>query len=87
MTEQNYTFQLAPGKSTRHPAGPYDQETHSPRYEIEISVPSYVRHQIEVKQFLMGKEGSRIWVWDIKNNSTYPAFVIIKKDGALLRIR
>jgi len=87
MTEQDYTFQLASGTSTRHSAGPYDQETNTPRYEIEISMPSHVRHQIKVEQFLMGNEGSRIWVCDIKNNSTWPAFIMIKKDGVLLRIR
>ncbi len=87
MTERDYTFQLSPGTKTRYNAGPYDQETCSPRYSLELSVPEHARRQVDVQQYLMGNEGSRIWVWDINNKSTWPVFIIIKKDGVLVRDR
>ena len=55
-------------------------------YEIEVVVSGHVRHLVEVRQFLMGPEGRRFWVWEIENSSTWPAFIIIKKDGVLQRM-
>ena len=60
------------------------KEKATPRYSIEVSAPGHVRHEIHVTQFLMGTEGNYTWVWDIENRSTWPAFIIIKKDGVLL---
>lgn len=86
MTEPNYTFELSPGRKSRYNAGPYDQDTGLPRYTIDVLAPDDVaKSKIEISQFLMGPEGSRLWVWDIVNKSTWPVFVIIKKDGVLVR--
>lgn len=85
MNEKDYTFQLNQKSKFRYNAGPYDLKTRTPWYEIEVSIPQHVKHQIEIKQFLMGDEESCIWVWDIVNNSTWPAFISIKKDGILIK--
>ncbi len=79
--EKDYTFCLMPGTKIRHNAGPFDTETRKPRYEIEINIPKHARDQVEIEQFLMGNPENRMWVWDIKNKSTWPAFITIKKDG------
>jgi hypothetical protein len=84
ISESDYTFQLPPRGKTRYNAGPYDQTTQSPRYALDVSVPEHVRHEVDVKQFLMGSEGNRLWVWDIENKSTWPAFIIVKKDDILV---
>ena len=85
MNDHEHTFQLNAGMETRYLAGSYNQETHTPRYEIEVILPTHAQHQIEINQFLIGTKGDRTWVWDIKNNSTWQAFIIIKKDGALVK--
>ena len=85
MTECDYTFELFPGIKTRHVAGSYDQKKGTPRYTIDAMVPSDAISLISISQFLMGKDGNRIWVWDIKNNSTWPAFIVVKKDGLLMK--
>ncbi len=79
--EKDCSLCLMPGKKIRQIAGPFDIQTHKPIYDIEVNVPSHVRQQIEISQILYGKPGNCQWAWDIKNNSTCPAFVIIKKDG------
>lgn len=81
----SYTFELSPGRSTRYNAGPYDQKAQMPRYAFEVSLPQHVTNQFEYNQFLMGNEGSRIWVWDFKNKSSWPAFVSIFKDDVLVK--
>lgn len=81
----NHTFELAPKGKTRYNAGAYDPKTRSPKYELEVLARDDVAYsQVEIEQFLMGKEGSNLWVWDIKNNSTWPIFVSITKDGVLI---
>ncbi len=84
MKAPDYTFELSPRSKTRYNAGPYDPQIHTPRYTIEVLLPEHVKHQLEMKQFLMGKEGSHLWVWDLENKSTWPAFISIKKDGVLV---
>jgi hypothetical protein len=79
--EKDYSFCLMPGIKTRHAAGPFDVKTRKPKYEIEINVPSHVRDQVEIKQFLLGTPEKCQWAWDIENKSTWPAFVTIRKDG------
>lgn len=79
--DKDCSFYLTPGKKTRHIAGPFDIKTHKPIYEIEVSVPNHVRNQVKISQILLGAPENCLWAWDIKNNSTWPAFVIIKKDG------
>ena len=79
--EKDYSFCVLPGNKTRHIAGPFDRKDRTPHYEIEIDVPEHVRSQVEVKQFVVGTSENCEWAWDIRNNSTYPVFVTIKKDG------
>jgi|WetSurMetagenome_2_1015567.scaffolds.fasta_scaffold106301_3 hypothetical protein len=78
--DKDYSFCLSPGIKTRHIAGPFDVKTRKPHYEIIVSVPTHVRNQVEIKQFLLGTPDNCQWGWDIKNGSTWPAFVTIKKD-------
>lgn len=85
MTETDYTFELPPGGKTRYNAGSYDPKTQTPRYAFAVSLPSHVMHQFEFEQFLMGREDARLWVWDFRNKSTWPAFVSITKDGVLVK--
>ncbi len=81
---RDFTFELSPGAKTRHVAGAYDQATSTPKYTIEISAPSHVLDQVEVKQFLIENAGGVNWGWSIQNKSTWPTFVIVKKDGVLM---
>ena len=81
--ENQCTFVLDPGKKKRLFAGTYDVKSRKPQYEIDINVPKHVRNQIEVNQKLIGNEDYCQWAWDIKNNSTWPAFITIKKDGVI----
>lgn len=83
--EKDYTLGLGPKSKTRHSPGPFDIETRKPHYEIEISAPKHVKHQIEVRDFLMGNPGSYQWVYEINNKSSWPAFIIIKKDGEVVK--
>ena len=89
MTDQNdpkdYSFLLSTGIKTRYIAGEFDYDKREPHYEIEISVPHHVRDQIEVPQFLLGSPQKCQWGWDIHNKSSWPAFVIVKKDGVLVK--
>ena len=85
MSNTDYTFQLSPGGKARHNAGSYSQETCLPKYELEISIPEHAKNQVDIQQFLMGNEGSRTWVWEITNNSTWPAFCSVTKDGELVK--
>ena len=81
----NYTFQLAPGAKTRHNAGSYDPNLYLPKYEIEVMTPDdFVRSKVQVNQVLMGTKGSHFLVFDIQNNSTWPVFIQVKKDGVLV---
>jgi len=58
MTDDlKHTFVLDPGKKSRYPAGPYDKQHHTPRYEIEIDILSHARSQVEINQVLMGGGG------------------------------
>jgi hypothetical protein len=82
----DYTFELSPGKKTRYSAGTYDRDKMQPRYTIEISAPVHVKNLIEVKQFLLQNAGGFEWAYDIHNKSTWPAFIIIKKNDVLLDI-
>jgi hypothetical protein len=79
--KKDCSFYLMPGQKTRHIAGSFDIKAAKPIFEIEVSVPTHVRHQVEISQILLGTPEKCLWAWDIKNNSTWPAFVIIKKDG------
>lgn len=58
MNERDYTFQLSARGKARHNAGPYDEKSRTPMYEIEISIPADVRHLVDVRQFLMAPKGT-----------------------------
>lgn len=79
--ETIYTFCIMPGKKRRYIAGPYDVKTRLRRYHIEINVPKHVRDMVQLNQILLGTPESCQWAWDINNQSTYPALVIITEDG------
>ncbi len=81
---RDFTFELPSSGKTRYSAGKYDQGTATPKYTIEISASSHVRDQVNVKQFLVGGAGEVTWGWEIQNKSTWPAFIIVKKDGVLV---
>ena len=80
----DYTFCLSPGSKTRYIVGLYDKDKHLPRYSIEISVPQHVRQSVESEQFLLEFGDGYHWAYDIRNNSTWPAYIIIKKDNVLV---
>ena len=83
---QDFTLEIPPGAKTRYAAGPYDQATGTPQYTLEVSIPTHIRSQVEVKQFLLQGAGGLTWGWDIRNKSTWPAFIIAKRDGVLLTL-
>ena len=88
MNKKNYTFVLSPGqKKCRYNAGFYDPVSSMPKHEISVlnAMPE-LEAQVEINQFLMGNEGDRFWVWELTNNSTWPAFITIKKDGELVKM-
>lgn len=84
MTDNTYTLCLSPGGKTRYAAGPYDKENQKPIYTIEIGVPSHVKHEVEVKQSLLQFADGYQWTYDLHNTSSWPAFIIIYKDGVPL---
>ena len=85
MSDIDYTFVLQPGEKRRYVAGPYDQTTHSPSYEIRFFRFEHVAHQIKEEQILMGGEGRRLWVWNLANESSWQVFVRVEKDGELVQ--
>ncbi len=85
MEQKKYTFSLSPGEKERFPAGNYDVEKHKPLYEIEISCTEHVRNQIEEKQLLLGTPENCHWAYEIYNKSSWNIFIIIKKDGVMIR--
>lgn len=80
----DFTFELPPRGKTRYGAGQYDKATASPKYTIEVSVPLHVRDKVTVAHFLIQTVSGLTWGWEIHNDSTWPAFVIVKRDGVLL---
>jgi hypothetical protein len=87
MTDpKDYSFLLSPGGKTRYIAGAFDYEKREPHYEIEVSIPHHVRDQVEMNQVLLGSPQKNQWGWDIHNKSSWPAFIIVKKDGILVKL-
>ncbi len=85
IDKKDYTLCLSPGGKTRYAVGPYDRESQTPRYTIEISIFQHVKHQVAVKQFLLGSGNQYQWAYEIHNKSSYPAFIIIKKDNVIVK--
>lgn len=85
MNEKDYTFILSEKSKIRYNAGSYNDKTKTPEYKIDVLTIKDLKNQIVISQFLMGKEDSYIWVWDLENKSTWPAFVSIMRDGILVK--
>jgi hypothetical protein len=83
--KDNFSFVVGAKTKIRYAAGPYDKVGRSPHYEISWSIWKNETDNVEAEQFLMGKEGNYTWVWDIKNNSTWPAFITVKCDGVIIQ--
>jgi hypothetical protein len=83
--EPDCSFVLNPGQKKRCNAGFYDRENCKPHYELFVEVPEHVRHQVETKQFLIKTGDGHLWIWDLNNESTWPAIITITSDGKLIR--
>jgi len=84
-THNNYSFELSAKTRKRFVAGKYDVNNHKPVFTIEIQCPKHVRNLIKEKQILLGTSENCNWVYDIYNGSTWSVFVIVKKDGLILK--
>jgi hypothetical protein len=84
--QQDYTFPLNPNSKIRHIVGEFDIKTRKPHYEIEIKSQPYIKNQVEVTQIMVGTPENCQWAYDIHNKSSWPIFVILKKDGEVLKI-
>ena len=81
----NYTFQLDAGVKTRFKVGSYDPISYLPKYDIEVITPhEEAKRKIEINPIIMGMEGSHFLVWEIKNDSAWPVYFNVKKDGVLV---
>ena len=80
MSDKQFTFCLEPVQKYRHKAGEYDDSTHTPKYEIEISAPDYAKNQLTVSQVLIENQQSKLWVWGLENKSTLKIFVSVTKN-------
>lgn len=73
---------IAPGGKFRRQAGPYDLKTHLPRYGFEVvAADADAQWQVVDGSQIMGHPDNHFWVWDIKNNSSMPVFIMLTKDG------
>ena len=81
MEIPDYTFCLMPGIKTKW-SGEYDPAVARPSYDIRISAGPDCRELITLSQVLMYQ--GTLWVYELKNGSTWPAFVSILKDGVLV---
>lgn len=86
MPERPNSYLLEPGRSHRCNAGSYDIRTGKPAYRIHVSVPSHVRHQVKQEQFLIRTGDGHLWIWDVKNESSWPAVITVTRDGEKIPI-
>ena len=84
MDKIDFTFQLDPGQKRRYIAGAYSPKEMVPKYGIEINAPPHVKPQVLCEQILVGNPEKCSWAYDLENKSTWPVFVIVKKDGEML---
>jgi len=82
---KNYSYYIEPGNRMRQVAGPYDVETKKPHYTIQVECPSHVRNQVKQNTFLIGNPDNCSWAWEVLNNSSWPVFVTVKKEGKILK--
>ena len=79
---ENHRIQIPAGGSFRRPAGPYDLESRLPRYDVEVlAVDDHASHQVVIDSEIMGSVGNYTWIWRIMNNSSWPVFITLKKNG------
>lgn len=80
--KNEHKITLAPGSRFRRQAGPYNLDTGRPRYAVLVSAPDeQAQRQVEDNSQIMGSPGSHFYVWDIKNDSTWPVFLTLTVDG------
>ncbi|MDA3871634.1 MAG: hypothetical protein PF551_04695 [Candidatus Marinimicrobia bacterium] len=84
MLENNDSYYIEPGKKIQRVAGPYDIKTHKPQYSIEVNYPSHVKNQVEQKTFIIENSRNYFWAWKVVNNSNWPIFVTVKRDGIVI---
>ena len=84
MVEKDYTFCLEPGEKKRYIVGPYNPQEMAPKYEIIINAPHHFKPQILCEQILVGNPEKCNWAYNLENKSSWPVFVIVKKDGEML---
>lgn len=81
----DYSFVLYPRTKKRCNAGTFDREKRQPSYELDVHVPKHVQHEVETKQFLIKTGDGYLWIWDIENNSSWPAFITVFADGKIVK--
>jgi len=84
MEKIDCTFCLEPGQKRRYIAGEYSPKEMTPKYEIEVNAVHHVKPQVICEQVLVGNPEKCSWAYDLENKSTWPVFVIVKKDGEML---
>lgn len=77
-----HKIEIPPGGTFRRAAGPYDLKNKLPRYEVDVlAVDAHASDQVVVDSEIMGRVDNYSWIWKITNNSTWPVFITLKKDG------
>ncbi|MDA3140167.1 hypothetical protein [Vibrio metschnikovii] len=80
-----FTLQVAPKSQARYNAGSYDPILYMPKYDVEMFTPYQdVQGQVDINRVVMGSKGAHFLVLEIKNNSTWPVFLSVTKDGVLM---
>lgn len=78
----DHRITLDPGARFRRQAGPYNLETRSPQYGVQVCArDEQARRQVEDSSQIMGVPGGHFYVWDIKNGSSWPVFLTLTVDG------
>ncbi len=86
MSEQgDYTFMLEAGQKRRYIAGSYNPKTMLPKYELTINIWNHIKGKVDCDNILLGDKDNCSWACDLHNKSTWPAYIIVKKDGELLK--
>ncbi|MGE8063726.1 hypothetical protein [Pseudomonas sp. NPDC089569] len=76
-------IEIAANGTFRRSAGPYDQKSRLPLYEVDVmAVNAEAARQVDVDSEIMGVGENATWIWKITNKSRWPVFITLKKDGA-----
>lgn len=81
----DYTFILMPGTKTRYVPVELCQEDRDAKYELKIVLPKQLMDLCRCEPILVGDENKHSAGWTIENNASCPAFVLIKKNGELIK--